>query len=124
MKVYRLVMRRSIVALIIDRLKASHDIEFPEGSNAIDGISNYGIEALLSLRSDPRLDELRGALTRLDNRTFGICIGCRTRIDWQLLLPDPCRRVCPDCENTIRNPAMDASVSEYPSLERNLVAEL
>jgi len=60
MKVYRLVMRRSIVALIIDRLKASHDIEFPEGSNAIDGISNYGIEALLSLRSDPRLDELRG----------------------------------------------------------------
>jgi RNA polymerase-binding transcription factor DksA len=124
MKVYRLVMRRSILALLIDRLKASHDLEFPDGGNAIDGISNYEIEALLSLRSDPRLDELRGALTRLENRTFGMCIGCRTRIDWQLLLRDPCRRVCPDCENEIWNPSMPASVSEYPSLGRNFVAEL
>ena len=124
MKIYRLVMRRSILALLIDRLKESHDLEFPEGSNAIDGISNYEIEALLSLRSDPRLDELRGALTRLENRTFGICIGCRTRIDWQLLLRDPCKRVCPDCETDIRIPSMDASVSEYPNLGRNLVAEL
>jgi RNA polymerase-binding transcription factor DksA len=124
MKVYRLVMRRAIVGLLIDRLKASHDLEFPEGSHAIDGISNYEIEALLSLGGDPKLDELHGALTRLDNRTFGICTGCRTRIDWQLLLCDPCRRACLECENEIRSPTMDASMSKYPNLERNLFAEL
>jgi RNA polymerase-binding transcription factor DksA len=122
MKVYRLVMRRTIVALLVDRLKASHDLEFPSGTHALDGISNYEIEALLSVRNDPQIDELRGALDRLDNRTFGICIGCRTRIDWSLLLRDPCRRVCPDCEHEFRNPVPDTSVSDYPNQERTFVA--
>jgi RNA polymerase-binding transcription factor DksA len=122
MKVYRLVIRRSIIALLVDRLKASHDLEFPSGAHALDGISNYEIETLLSVRSDPQIDELRGALDRLDNRTFGICIGCKSRMDWSLLLRDPCRRVCRDCEDEIKNPTPDTSVSEYPNQERTLFA--
>lgn len=122
MKVYRLVMRRTIVALLVDRLKASHDLEFPSGAHALDGISNYEIETLLSVRSDSQIDELRGALDRLDNRTFGICIGCKSRIDWSLLLRDPRRRVCPDCEDEFRNPVPDTSVSDYPNQERTFVA--
>jgi RNA polymerase-binding transcription factor DksA len=123
MKVYRLVMRRAILALLIDRLKESHDLEFPSGAQAIDGISEYEVETLLSIRSDPKIDELRGALTRLDNRTFGVCIGCKTRIDWSLLFRSPCRRVCSDCEEEFRNPAPDTSVSEYPNRERSFFAE-
>jgi RNA polymerase-binding transcription factor DksA len=123
MKVYRFVMRRSIVALLVDRLKESHDLEFPSGSHALDEISNYEIEALLSIRSDPQIDELRRALDRLDNCTFGICIGCKRRIDWSLLLRDPCRRVCPDCEVEFRNPAPDTSVTDYPNQERAFFAE-
>ncbi len=111
MKVYRQVMRRSILALLVERLRGSHDIEFPEGSQALEGITEYEIEALLSIRSDPRLDELRGALTRLENRTFGICVGCRSRIDWSLLLREPLRRVCPDCEHVVRDPAPEVSAS-------------
>lgn len=122
MKVYRLVMRRAIISLLIDRLKASHDLEFPSGAQAIDGISEYEVETLLSIRSDTRIDELRGALTRLDNRTFGVCIGCKTRIDWSILLRNPCRRVCPECEEEFRNPAPDTSVSDYPNRERSFFA--
>ena len=123
MKVYRLVMRRSIVALLVERLKASHDLDLPRGTHALDGITDYEIEALLSVRSDPQIDELRRALERLDNRAFGICIGCKSRIDWSALLQDPCRRVCPDCEVEFRNPAPDTSVTDYPNQERAFFAE-
>jgi hypothetical protein len=120
MKVYRLVMRRSIVALLVDRLRASHDLEFPSGTHALDGISAYEIEALLSVRSDPQIDELRGALERLENRTFGICIACKSRIDWSILLRNPCRRICPECEDEFKNPVPDTSVTDYPNQERNV----
>ena len=122
-KVYRLVMRRSIVALLVDRLRASHELEFPSGTHALDGISNYEIEELLSIRNDPRIDELRGALLRLDHRTFGACTRCKNRIGWSLLLRDPCRRVCPDCESAFSNPVPDTSESDYPEQERVFVAE-
>ena len=123
MKVYRVVMRRLIVSLLVDRLKVSHDLEFPAGTHAIDGITDYEIEALLSVRNDPKIDELRGALVRLENRTFGICIGCRSRIGWSLLLRDPCRRVCSDCENQLRIPIPNTSVSDYPNQERTFAAQ-
>ena len=123
MKVYRHVMRRSIVALLVERLKASHDLEFSSGTHALDGITDYEIEALLSVRSDPQIDELRRALERLDNRAFGICIGCKSRIDWSALLQDPCRRVCPDCEVAFKHPAPDTSVSDYSNQERTFFAE-
>jgi RNA polymerase-binding transcription factor DksA len=123
-QVDKLVMRRSIVGLLVERLNASYDLdlEFPDGNQAIDRISNQEIDALLSFRSDPKLDELRTALTRFDNGTFGICIGCKNRIDWSLLLCDPGRRICPNCEDEFRNPVPDASVSAYPNLESNFAA--
>jgi RNA polymerase-binding transcription factor DksA len=123
MKVYRVVMRRLIVSLLVDRLRASHELEFPTGTHVLDGITDYEIEALLSIRNDPKIDELRGALIRLENRTFGICVGCRSRIGWSLLLRDPCRRVCPDCENEFRNPVPDMSVSAYQTRERTFIPQ-
>jgi RNA polymerase-binding transcription factor DksA len=107
-------MRRSIVGYLVERLNAAYDLdlEFPDGNQAIDGISNQEIDALLSFRSDSKLDELRAALTRFDNGTFGICIGCKNRMDWSLLLCDPGRRVCPNCEDDFRIPLPEASLSE------------
>jgi RNA polymerase-binding transcription factor DksA len=124
MQVYKRVMRHSILALLVERLRASYDLEFPEGTQAIDRISIYEIDALLYFRNDAKLNELRGALTRLDNGTFGICIGCKNRIDWSLLLRDPGRRVCPDCDNEFRTPILDVSVSAYLNRESTLFAEL
>lgn len=115
MRVYKLVMRRTIMALLLDRLREY--LEFPQMTQAIDRISIYEIDTLLYLRSDPKLDELRRALTRLDNGTFGICTECRRRIDWSLLLRDPGRRVCLDCDDEFRNPVLDAPVHAYANLE-------
>jgi RNA polymerase-binding transcription factor DksA len=124
MQVYKLAMRRSILAQLVDRLRARHDVDFPKGTQAIDRISIHEIDSLLYFRRDARLDELRGALTRLDNGTFGKCIGCKSRISWPVLLRDPGIRVCPDCDHEIRNPALEASVSAYPSLETTSFAGL
>lgn len=106
MQIYKLALRRSIIALLIDRLSATLDLDFPDGTRAVDGISMYEIDAVLSFMSDRKLDELRDALTRLDVGTFGKCVRCKSRIDWSLLLRDPVRRFCPDCDVMTRNPGM------------------
>lgn len=124
MRAYKIVMRRSILTLLVDQLKASCDLDFPEGTKATDVITNREIDALLSFRSDPKLDELRGALTRLDNGTFGICIGCKNRIDRPLLFRDPGMRICPDCEERFRNPIPDASLSDSLNSESNFFGEV
>jgi RNA polymerase-binding transcription factor DksA len=110
MREYKFVMRRSILTLLVDQLKASCDLDFPHGTNVIDVITNSEIDALLSFSSDPKLDELREALTRLESGTFGICIGCKNWIDRPLLFRDPGMRICPDCEKRFRNPIPDASL--------------
>jgi hypothetical protein len=117
MKVYRLVMRRSIVTLLVHRLKECCDIELPGGARSIEGFSNHELGSLLSLGSDPRLDELSGALDRLQNGTFGKCSECKSRIGWSLLLRDPVRRVCPDCEQPSRSMVCGLSASGYPGIE-------
>jgi RNA polymerase-binding transcription factor DksA len=124
MKAYKVVMRRSILTLLVDHLRVSCDLDFPEGSGVIDVITNSEIDALLSFRSDPKLDELRGALTRLDNGTFGICIGCKNRIDRSFLVREPDKRLCPDCEQRFRNPILDASLSALLTSENNFSEEL
>ena len=118
MKVYRLVLRRSIIALLVDRLKECCDIELPGGARSIDGFSNNELGSLLSLGSDPRLDELSGALDRLQDGTFGKCSACKSRIGWSLLLRDPARSVCPDCERHSSSPVHEVSESVYPEFER------
>jgi hypothetical protein len=116
-------MRRSILSLLLDRLRATYELELPELSRGIDELSMYELKALLCFRSDSKLDELRGALTRLDNGRFGICIGCKKRIDWSLLLSDPGRRVCPDCEGELRTSVPEAPAFGNPGLESAFFTE-
>jgi RNA polymerase-binding transcription factor DksA len=97
MQIYKLAMQRSILARLVDCLKASNDLDFPKWPRTIDRISIHEIEALLCYRSTPRIEELRGALTRLRRGTFGICPVCRNRIEWSLLFRDPGVRACPGC---------------------------
>ena len=119
MKVYRLVMRRSIMYLMIERLRQCYDLELPEVSHLINGLSHHEFGALLSLGSDPTLDRLRGALGRLDNGTFGRCLECNTRIGWPLLLRDPVRRVCAGCAEESWNSIPGAPLSAYPNPSGN-----
>jgi hypothetical protein len=118
MKVYRLAMRRSIMALMVDRLRDCFNIELPGGIRSIDGFSSHEISSLLSLGSDPKLEELSSALARLEKGTFGKCTGCKTWIGWSLLLRDPARRVCPECEHQPGSHAHEFSESAGPAFIR------
>jgi RNA polymerase-binding transcription factor DksA len=83
----------------------------------------YELNALLAFRSDSKLEELRCALTRLDNDRFGICIGCKTLIEGSLLLNDPGRRICLRCEGELSKPVRDASVVGNPGLGSTFFTE-
>ena len=116
-------MRRSILSLLLDRLRGTYELELHDLTQGIGDPSMYELDALLSFRSDSKLEELRGALTRLDNDKFGICIGCKNRFDWSLLLSDPARRVCPGCEGELWKPSPDASVVGNPGLGSTFFTE-
>jgi RNA polymerase-binding transcription factor DksA len=61
------------------------------------------IHALMAFRNDPILEELRGALSRVDNGTFGICLGCKRTMAPALLTNDPMRRFCFECEGKLNH---------------------
>jgi RNA polymerase-binding transcription factor DksA len=105
MQIYKLAMQRSILALLVDSLKASNALDFPQWPRTIDRMSIHEIEALIYYRNNPRIDALRGALSRLRNGRFGICPVCRNRIDWSLLFQDPGVRECPVCSGHESRPA-------------------
>ena len=116
-------MRRSILFLLLDRLRRAYELELHDLAQGIDDLSMYELNALLSFRSDPKLEELRGALTRLDNGEFGICIRCKNRIDLSVLLSDPGRRVCPGCEGELSRPIPKGSMAGKPGLGSTFFTE-
>ena len=91
-------MRRVVLCQMFDLLEQRYGIELDRASFVADGVSLHAIDAALSFKSDPCLDELRGALDRIDDGSYGICIGCKTAIDWRLLVEEPARRMCEKCE--------------------------
>ncbi len=94
-------MRRNILLHLFEHLKDRYDIELPSSILTTGAIQDREIDALLAFKSDAKLDELRGALTRLENDTFGTCIGCKGQLSKALLESDPTTRLCPECEDNI-----------------------
>ena len=91
-------IRRRILVELLRHLKSVYDFELAPGAVRELIYSNEGIDALLSFRSDSRLDDLQGALLRLDSGTFGVCIACKQSITQTHMDDDVTRRVCPSCE--------------------------
>jgi len=91
-------IRRIILVELFKHLKSCYDFELTP--NAVKDLlySNAGIDALLSFRSDPHLDNLRSALLRLEAGTFGTCIACKQLITRSRLDNDITMRVCSRCE--------------------------
>jgi hypothetical protein len=91
-------IRRLILIELFKHLKSCYDFEVTP--NSVRGVlySNAGIDALLSFRSDPHLDDLRSALLRLEAGTFGTCIACKQLITRSRLDNDITMRVCSSCE--------------------------
>lgn len=91
------VMRRMILTKLVDHLRERY-AEFP-GDEMVEGdLSLHDLDALLAFKGDPELEELRNALVRLENGTYGICLSCKGPISQEVLDNDPTQRVCSMCE--------------------------
>lgn len=91
-------MRRMILAKLNQHLQECYEISLPREGMRGDAKSLHQLDAVLAFKSDPRLEELRNALGRLDQGTFGICISCKREIPEDLLRVDPAQRLCSACE--------------------------
>jgi RNA polymerase-binding transcription factor DksA len=91
-------IRRTILVELLRHLKSAYDFELTPDAVRELIYSNSGIDALLSFRSDSRLDDLQGALSRLESGKFGICIACKQSIAQTQMDDDVTTRVCPSCE--------------------------
>jgi hypothetical protein len=91
-------IRRTILVELFQHLKSCYDFEVTP--NSVRGVrySYAGIDSLLAFKTDSRLDDLQGALLRLEAGTFGICIACKQSITRAHLDNDITMRVCPSCE--------------------------
>jgi RNA polymerase-binding transcription factor DksA len=97
-------MRRVILTKLFDHLDEHYTTIWPR-EMFIDGmLSAHQIDAAIAFKSDPRLEELRNALDRLEDGTYGICISCKGNINQAILDNDPAQRVCEACEVEISHP--------------------
>jgi RNA polymerase-binding transcription factor DksA len=95
--------KRSLRRVVLGRMWDTLDVNF--GSTVgrqdfVDGaMSMRDIDGFLSFKSDPVLEELRSALLRIDQGTYGVCISCKRQMSAETLFHDPARRMCPECEH-------------------------
>ncbi len=118
--------RRMILVELLEHLKTSYHLELtPDTARAILK-SRQSIEALVSFRSDMRIEDLQSALARLDSGSFGVCISCKQRMAQAHLDRDVTRRVCPSCETELNRRVNDhLTTPGYifpPRTTRNTVA--
>ena len=104
-------MRGAIIGQLFEHLNTEYGLEGPTATPSTDQVSNHDLDAILAFRSDRTLDELRNALLRLENGTYGTCIVCKQQMTQDLLDHDPTQRVCPGCAKKLnRRPLNTASL--------------
>jgi RNA polymerase-binding transcription factor DksA len=92
------VLRRAILVRLYDHLLDAYGVDGPREAFVNGQLTVHEIDALLAFKSDPRIDDLRGALDRLELGQFGNCIACKREIDQERLDVDPVLRLCSQCE--------------------------
>ncbi len=92
------VMRRLILSRLYDHLHDQYADLYPREMFLNGELSLHQLDAILAFKNDPVLEELRSALKRLDQGTFGICLGCKRPISQDVLDKDPTQRICSMCE--------------------------
>jgi RNA polymerase-binding transcription factor DksA len=115
-------IRRSILVALLRHLESVYDFELAPDAVRELIYSNAGIDALLSFRSDSRLDGLQGALLRLESGTFGICIACKQSIAQTEIDDDVTKRVCPSCEAHFNHRWIETDVPAL-SLQKSTVTQ-
>ena len=90
--------RRVIVRKLYAYLRKNYPKSYLESAPTASLTTPWWLDALLAFKSDACLVELRRALERLDQGTFGICMSCKEEIDMKALDADPARLFCTRCE--------------------------
>lgn len=116
-------IRRTILVELLRHLKSEYDFELTPDAVRELLYANTGIDALLSFRSDSRLDDLHGALLRLHSGKFGICIACRQAIVWKLMKDDVTKRVCPSCEAHFNHRWVETDVRLALSVQKSSIPQ-
>jgi RNA polymerase-binding transcription factor DksA len=98
MKKSKRVMRRSILQCLYAHLQDAYGLEISSEEFVQGQMSDHEVDALLAFKSDPRIDELRSALDRLEAGSYGNCLACKDAVDQSLLDTDPARRLCGSCD--------------------------
>lgn len=104
-------MRQAILSSLYEQLQENYTVLYPRETFIKGKLSLHELDALLAFKSEPRLVELRNAIDRLEHGTFGVCIYCKGRISQHVLVSDPARRICPQCERELNH----APVSHFDS---------
>jgi RNA polymerase-binding transcription factor DksA len=105
MKRSRRAMRSLVLSRMFDLLDQTYVIDIDREEFVGERASLHEIDAVLAFKSDPHLDELRSALERIDDGSYGVCIGCKMDIDQRLLDEEPARRICAKCETEYNRPS-------------------
>jgi RNA polymerase-binding transcription factor DksA len=103
MRINRVEARTAVLRLMFARLSERYGVEI-HSDDQLDRVSLHEVDSLLAFKSDQRLEDLRKALSRLDDGTYGRCLCCKGVIEPQLLGLDPARRVCSRCEQRFFHP--------------------
>jgi RNA polymerase-binding transcription factor DksA len=111
-------MRLFIISHLFEHLRKAYQLDWPRKAFKNGKISDGELDALLAFKTDPRLDSLRGALVRLKDRTFGLCLSCKQDIIQRLLDLDPGRRLCSRCERQWNHHSLGAFLSKRLSWVR------
>ncbi len=94
-------IRRVILSKLFDYLEQQFAVTWSRESFLSGQLTDHQIDAALAFKSDPYLDELRHALERLEDGTYGGCISCKRPISQDTLELNPAQRVCDACESMI-----------------------
>ena len=98
MKKSKRLIRRQILSRMYDFLQDQYAIFYSRETFLSGELPIHDIDALLAFKSDSHLEELRFALDRLEDGSYGICIGCKSHISQETLDHDPVQRICGECE--------------------------
>jgi len=90
---------REIREIILQRIAVILQDEYEE---TVQEHSEEYLTACLAFKSDPRLNELRLALNRIQRGDFGRCIFCKQHIATETLRTTPTAHFCDSCANALR----------------------
>ena len=111
MKRSNVTFRRVVLEKMFDLLDRSYGIDMSREEFVGGALSHHELDAILSFKSDPQLEELHGALGRITDGTYGRCISCKGMIKAETLAADPARRMCAACEQELNRMPVHAGLS-------------